>query len=114
MSIPFNGTSNEIVYLRTLRTLLAFVSDKLHSSPSIATFEFFGTMTNEIVSINTLTFANASQLDVLMVSDIEKFITIQQLIKPTPTDVFYGSSNLEKETSLLFFRLWNQIVLILS
>lgn len=114
LNVPFTGNVEEIIYLRVLRTLLAFISDKLHNNPTLTKFEFYGNNVNESVSLNTLVFANAAQLDVLIVNNMLQWKSIQQLISPTPVDILYGSSFLEDETVIIFFRLWKQILKTLT
>lgn len=109
ISLTFIGKVTEIIYLRVLRTLLAFVSDKLHNNAALIKFEFYGINSNEHPSLNTLVFANAGQLNGLIVNSTSEWSVIQKLIKTTPADSLYGSSYLEHETEILFFRLWKQI-----
>ena len=109
LNVPFTGKANEIIYLRVLRTLLAFVSDKLYNDPGQIQFEFYGIHSDDSPSLNTIIFAHAAQLDVLTVNNTVDWIPIQQLIPATPVDSLYGSSYLEQETAIIFFRLWKQI-----
>ena len=114
LKLPFTGNIDEIIHLRVLRTLLAFVSDKLHKNATLAKFKFYGLNTSELSSINTLVFANAAQLDVLFVSNTSAWGSIQKLIPAIPVDSLYGSSYLEQETEVSFFRLWKKITPILG
>lgn len=114
LKLPFAGNTDEIIHLRVLRTLLAFVSDKLHKNATLAKFEFYGLNTSEFPSINTFVFANAAQLDVLFVNNTSTWESIQKLTPVIPVDSLYGSSYLEQETEVSFFRLWKKITPILG
>ena len=114
LKLPFAGNTDEIIHLKVLRTLLTFVSDKLHKNATQAKFEFYGLNTSELPSINILVFANAAQLDVLFVNNTSAWRSIQKLIPAIPVDILDGSSYLEKETEIAFFRLWKKITPILG
>lgn len=109
LNLPFRGTVEEVIAIRVLRTLLAFTSDKIHNNATTVQFEFYGDHKNKTASLNTLLYANAAQIDNLLVDNINDWVPIKQLLPQTPTDSLYGSTYLEKETSTLFFSLWKQI-----
>lgn len=113
LNVPFNGTTNEVTYIRVFRTLLSFISAKLYNNASAIQFEFYGEYIKPVASLNCLLFAKAAQLDVLLVNDIENWLPIENLVPQTPVDSFYGSYDLEKETSAIFFGLWKQMHKIL-
>lgn len=114
LGIPFSGIVQEVIYIRVLRTLLAFISDQLYDNPTETKFEFIGEFQNPVTSLNSLVFANAAQLDTLVVNNKENWEPIKELIPHTPVDSLYGSSDLENETSTIFFRLWKQIENLLT
>ena len=113
LNLPFTGKVDEIIYLKTLRTLLAFVSEKLHNNAALVKFEFYGICSNQVPSLNTLILANASQLSILTVNNTSEWEDIKQLTEIIPVDSLYGSSYIEHETEIVFFRLWKKIEAIL-
>ena len=109
LEVPFSGNPKDIIYTKILRTLLAFVSDKLYNNAAIVKFDFFGDCTASNTLLNTLFFANTAQLDNLMVSNIDNWKIIAQILQKIPTDSLYGSEYLEKEIYTIFIRLWKLI-----
>ena len=114
LSLPFVGTINEVIYIRLLRTLLAFVSEKLYNNAAIVQFEFYGDYSSEMVSLNTLMYANMAQIDVLFVEHTNDWEVIKKILPQAPIDNLFGADYLEKKTSTIFFSLWEQIKYLLE
>lgn len=109
LNVNFKGTYEDVIIVRVLRTLLAFVSDNIFNNASIIQFQFFGVYNYNEISLNALLFATAAQIDTLTVENNFNWLPLNSLINQTPVDNLYGSSFLENETSETFFRLWKLI-----